>query len=239
MVKSNILLQFLGVLTLFSLGFCTEPTDNTKIAAVPTPSVKSVKIDTNYVKDFATAQIALNVETLSEKNLATANLDLFVVFNDTNKYKVNTFLVDAAEVGPFNNITITDKAIITKNDEIKLMITYELQAPYISWETQGGKLTGNYGKQPFKELVKSKGGSLTGVATLIFDAKTMNLKSQNSVVNQGLPANNNESSDSQQWYDFATKNLKIRLSTQINWTHSVAMNVPNEMRSSGILRENK
>lgn len=211
--------------------FCTERSEKSPAK----PSQPSSKIDTTHSNTFATAQIALNIETLSGNILAYANLDLYAPVNDTGKYKVKTLLIDDGEKGPFSNFTIVDKAIITKNNQIKIMITYELQTQRIVWEAKNGVLTGVYGESPFKESIKSGGGSLACTATLIFDDKTMRLISQTSAVNERLTINtNNKESEFKNWNQFASKNLKWQLATTINWVNAACSNC-----TTGIIWENK
>lgn len=219
------------VLMVISHLFCTERSEKSPAK----PSQPSSKIDTTHSNTFATAQIALNIETLSGNILAYANLDLHAPVNDTGKYKVKTLLIDDGEKGPFSNFAIVDKAVITKNNQIKIMITYELQTQRIVWEAKNGVLTGVYGESPFKESIKSGGGSLTCTATLIFDDKTMRLISQTSAVNERLTINtNNKESEFKDWNQFASKNLKWQLATTINWVNAACSNC-----TTGVIWENK
>ena len=223
-MKSNLFLKICLVFMVFSHLFCTEHSEKNSSSPnsrdASTVSKPSAIIDSIHSNNFATAQIAFNIETASGNILAYANLDLFAPVNDTGKFKVKKLLIDDGEKGPFSNFAIVDKAVITKNNQIKVMVTYELQTQRIVWETEKGQLTGVYGETPFKESVKSGGGSLSCTATIIFDDKTMKLLSQTSAINERLSINsNNNKSDYKDWNEFALKYLKVQLATTVSWTN--------------------
>jgi hypothetical protein len=235
MIKSLFKRHFLLFCLVFSHFFCTQPSENNKpIAAKPTE-----KADTTLSSDFATAQIALNIETLSGTVLANVNLALHAPLSKKNIYTIKNLIVDDGEKGPFNALTILDKAVISKNKNIKIVITYELQTQTIHWETEQGALTGNFGDKEFKQSVQSAGGSIRGVATLVFDAITMQLLSQNSANNENRPVSMYKNGSRDETLDkFVAKNLKIKLATTVNWMNADCR-APNPPCSSGLIKEVK
>ncbi len=216
-LKSNFYLKILLVIVVMIQVFCKEQTEQRMpIATKPSP-----KTDTTLTENFATAQIILDIETASGIILAYSNLDLYAPVNNKGKYKVKTFLVDNGDNGPFSSFTIVDKAVISKNGEINVLLSFEVQTQRLIWETIQGKLTGAYGQSSFKESLKSEGGSLKGTATLVFDDKSMNLLSQHSVINENMDSGfNKNNSNFEEWYPFAAKHLKVRLATNIHWTNA-------------------
>ena len=233
-LKSNFYVKIGVVIFVMSQILCTEQTEKTPPAR---PTQVSEQKDTTLTENFATAQIALNVETKSGNTLAYVTLNMSAFLTNKGKYKVKTLLVDDGDNGPFNNFSIIDKAVISKNGELKILLTFELQAQRINWETAEGKLTGFYGQSTFKETVKSEGGSLKGSATLIFDEKSMNLMAQKTVVEEKVKSGlNNADTNFEQWYSFATKNLNICLATTIFWINPAC---PTGKCTTGQMRENK
>ena len=153
------------------------------------------------------------------------------------KYKVTVLNVNDGDGGPFNNFKIVEKAVISKNGQIKVLLTYEVQSGRLNWETEQGKLTGIYGDNVPKQTIKSEGGSLHGTATLVFDDKSMNLISQRSNINnQAESGFKNETSNFQDFQQFATKNLDVRLATTVFWTNVAC---PNNICTTGQMRETK
>ncbi len=232
-LKSNFYLKILLVIVVMIQVFCNEQTEQSK----PITTKSSPKTDTTLTENFATAQIILDIETASGNILAYSNLDLYAPVNNKGKYKVKTFLVDNGDNGPFISFTIVDKAVISKNGEIKVLLSFEVQTQRLIWETEQGKLTGAYGQSSFKQAIKSEGGSLKGTAALVFDEKSMNLLSQNSVINENMDSGfKNDDSSFEKWYQFAAKHLKVRLATSIHWTNAACKDLN---CTTGQMRENK
>ncbi len=213
--------------------FCNERTEQS-----PPLTKKAVpKIDTTLSGNFATAQIALNIETLSGNTLAYATLDFPAFFNNKGKYKTQKLIVDAGDKGPFSSFTIVDQAAISKNGIIQILMSFELQTQRVTWETAKGALTGANGSTAYKESIKSEGGSINGTARLLFDEKSMSLISQSStfkiVADNGLEK---QTSDFVDLNSFVTKQLIVRLTTTIHWTNA---NCKNLECTTGLIREEK
>ena len=233
-IKSNFSWIALLLWVAISQFFCTSPTEKN----TPVVVEKSVqKVDSLQSDNYATAQIALNIETQSNKTLAFAHLDVYALVNNKGKFKVKTLLVDDSEKGPFTSIAIIEKAVISKNNEIKVLLTYELQTQRIVWETQNGQLTGNHDASNFQQFLKSAGGSITGTATLIFDELTMQLQSQTSEFNPNMSASSANDADYQQWNKFAIKYLLPRLTTTINWINPTCLTKPSACTSSTMIEK--
>lgn len=213
--------------------FCNERAEQSP----PITTKAAPKIDTTLTENFALAQIILDVETVSGNILAYINLDLYVPVTNKGKYKVKTLLVDNGDNGPFSSFTIVDKAVISKNREIKVLLSFEVQTQRLIWETEQGKLTSAYGQSSFIESLKSEGGSFKGTATLVFDAKSMNLLSQNSIINQNVVSGfKNDDSSFEALNSFAPKHLKVRLATTIHWTNDTCKDLN---CTTGQMREQK
>lgn len=213
--------------------FCNERSEQSQ----PITTKPASKVDTTLTGNFATAQIALNIETLSGNTLSYATLDFPAFFNHKGKYKTKTLLVDTGEKVPFSSFKIIDQAAISKNGVIQILMSFELQTQRLTWETANGVLTGAYGSSVFKESIKSEGGSIKGKATLLFDEKSMSLISQSSTFN--IEPNNGlkkEKSDFEDLNAFVTKHLNVRLTTNIHWTNA---NCKDLSCTTGVMRENK
>lgn len=232
-LKSNFYIKVLLVIMLMIQVFCNERTEQSQ----PITTKSSPKVDTTLTGNFATAQIALNIETISGNTLAEVTLDFPAFFNHKGKYKTQKLLVDEGEKGPFSSFKIVDQAAISKNGIIQILMSFELQTQRITWETANGVLTGNYGSSAFKESIKSEGGSINGTATLLFDEKSMSLISQSSTFN--LETDKGLKKDVVDFEDlnaFLTKHLKVRISTNIHWTNA---NCQNLECTTGSIREEK
>ncbi len=233
MLKS--IFKTLLILIVFSSIACLEQSEKNKSSATQSTG----KTETPRSEDFATAQIALNVETKSGRVLAFTNLALHAPLTDNKTYKIQNLIVDDSENGPFNALSILDKAIISKNKTIKIVITYELQAQRINWETQKDTITGIVGETAFSTSIQSAAGAVRGVATLVFDESSLKLLSQTSVNNESRPVNLYKNNSKDVLFDkFVAKNLNIRLSTVVNWMNA-GCRTPNPPCTSGIVRENK
>lgn len=223
-------------IALVAISFsCNEPTDN---SSQQTPNSAAVTADTSRSDNYAAAQVVLFIETLKNRALAFTTLDIYAPVNEKGKFKAKTLLVGDYESGPFSRLTIVDKAVISKNGLIKVMLSFELQTPRINWEAEQGEITGNYGEAEFKQTIKSEGGSLSGTATLVFDENTMKLISQVSEINRkSVSMYKQEDSNYIEWAKFASKNLKPRLATTINWTNATC-NTQNGNCTTGQMKEN-
>ncbi len=213
--------------------FCNEQTEQSQPMRI-TPSTKK---DTTLTANFATAQIALNIETNTGNTLAYATLDFPAFVNHKGKYKTKGLIVDTGEKGPFSSFKIVDQAAITKNGIIQILMSFELQTQRLIWETHQGKLTGAYGSDGFKESVKNEGGSITGTATLLFDEKSMRLMSQNSAFNRAVDNDlKKDMAGFEDFNQFVVKHLKVRLATSIHWTNADCKNLD---CTTGWIREQK
>lgn len=232
-LKTNVFVKILLVILVIIQVYCNERTEQGQ----PMTTKPSQKIDTTLTGNFATAQIALNIETMSGNTLAEATLDFPAFFNHKGKYKTKTLLVDTGEKGPFSSFKIVDQAAIAKNGVIQILMTFELQSQRQTWETTNGALTGNYGTSPFKESIKSEGGAINGTATLLFDEKSMGLISQNSTfsLEVGKESKKNDS-EFKDFNVFVTQYLKVRLTTNIHWTNAECKDLS---CTTGLIREEK
>ena len=213
--------------------YCNEQTPKTPLTTTHT----TIKTDTTLTENKAQAQIIMDIESISGNTLAYITLDLQAFINNKGKYKVKILNVDEGDSGPFNTFKIIEKAVISKNGEIQVLLSFELQTERINWEIEQGKLTGIYGKNAAKQTLQSEGGSLHGTATLVFDEHNMNLISQNSAFNNNEESGfKNEASNFQGFQQFAAKYLEVRLATTVFWTNTTCPNVP---CTTGQMRETK
>jgi hypothetical protein len=224
-MKSHFLskiLLFVGILCQFS---CNEPKkEDPSRLSQDVPSAKTtatVQTDTTRSENFATAQIALNIETGYGNTLANAFLQIYAPLSIKGTYRVKTLNADEGAKGPFTNFSIIDKAVISKNGLLKVLITYQIQAQRIHWETDKGVLSGKYGETAFKDFIKSEGGALTIVATIVFDEKNMALVSQSSYIDTHInDVPQNIDAQYEPWMRFAINYLAPRLVTTVNWTNA-------------------
>lgn len=232
-LKSNFYIKILLVTMVMIQVFCNERSKQSQ--AITTKPI--AKKDTTLTGNFATAQIALNIETLTGITLAEATLDFPAFYTHKGRYKTKTLLVDEGEKGPFSSFKIIDQAAISKNGVIQILMSFELQTQRLTWEMANGVLTGVYGSTTFKEAIKSEGGSINGKATLLFDEKSMSLIAQNSTFNiepnNGLKKEKREFEDLN---DFVAKHLKVRLATNIHWTNDECKDLS---CTTGFMKENK
>ena len=77
---------------------------------------------------------------------------------------------------------------------------------------------------------------MNSVATLVFDEKSMRLLSQSSIMNENKHIQTKNESDFEQWHAFASKHLKVRLVSRINWTNAACQT---NNCSTGEIREGK
>jgi hypothetical protein len=202
--------------------FCNERAEKSPQLTQEAPP----KIDTTLSGNFATAQITLNIETLSDNALANASLDFPAIFNNKGIYKTQKLIVDAGDNGPFSSFKIIDKAAISKNRIIQILMSFELQTKRVTWETAKGAITGANGASDYKESIKSECGSIKGKATLLFDEKSMRLISQSSTFNiEENPDLEKRTSGYEDFNSFANKHLKVRLATKIHWTNADCKNL--------------
>ncbi len=232
-LKSYFYLKIGLVIMLMIQISCYEQTPK---APLTTPQAIA-KTDTILSENKAQAQIIIDIESISGNTLAYITLDFQAFINKKGKYKVKILNVDEGDSGPFNTFKIVEKAVISKNDEIRVLLSFELQTERINWEIEKGKLTAIYGKNTAKQTLQSEGGSLHGTATLVFDEHSMNLMAQSSDINNNEESGfKNEASNFQGFQSFAAKYLDVRLATTVFWTNAACPNMP---CTTGQMREMK
>ena len=232
-LKSHFLIKIGLIIMVLLQIYCNE-----QIPKEPQTVTQTIaKIDTTLSENKASAQIILDIETVSGHTLAYSTLALQAAINKKGKYKVTHLNVDDGDSGPFNTFRIVEKAVISKNGQIKVLLTYELQTERLIWATEQGILTGIYGENASKQTIQSEGGSLHGTATLVFDDKSLNLLSQSSNINNNVESGfKNEASNFQDVQQFANKHLDVRLATTVFWTNAAC---PNNICTTGQMRETK